>query len=40
MAITWKIDVQPGKYLVYRYQPDGTEVHWNVYEHLADGSIV
>jgi uncharacterized protein YcnI len=43
-AITWQIDVQPSKYLALPFtakNPDGAkEVHWNVREHLADGSVI
>lgn len=44
VAITWKIDVPPGKYLALPFtatNPEtATEVHWNVHEQLADGSAV
>ncbi len=43
-AITWQIDVQPGKFLALPFtarNPDvAKEVRWNVREHLADGSVV
>ena len=43
-AITWQIDVQPSKYVALPFtakNPDGaTALHWNVREHLADGSSV
>ena len=43
-AITWKVDVQPGKYLAMPFtakNPDaGTELHWSMHEHLADGSTI
>jgi|SRR5579862_8631686 len=43
-AITWKIDVQPMKYLALPFtakNPDAaTDLHWNVREHLADGSVI
>ncbi|HEV3140897.1 MAG TPA: DUF1775 domain-containing protein [Vicinamibacterales bacterium] len=43
-AITWKIDVQPSKYLALPFtakNPDGVaELHWSMREHLADGSVV
>ena len=43
-AITWQIDVQPSKYVALPFtakNPESaTELHWNVHEHLADGSIV
>jgi uncharacterized protein YcnI len=44
VAITWKIDVPPSKYLALPFTATNpgtaTEVHWNVHEHLADGSVV
>ena len=43
-AITWEIDVQPNKYVALPFtatNPDGTaDLHWNLREHLADGSVV
>ena len=43
-AITWQVEVPPGKYVALPFtakNPDGaTEVHWNLREHLADGSVV
>jgi uncharacterized protein YcnI len=43
-AITWQVEVQPGKYVALPFtakNPDGpSELHWNMREHLADGSIV
>jgi uncharacterized protein YcnI len=43
-GITWKVDVQPGKYLALPFtakNPDAAkELRWNVREHLADGSVV
>jgi uncharacterized protein YcnI len=43
-AITWQIDVQPTKYVALPFtatNPDGAaDLHWNLHEHLADGSIV
>lgn len=43
-AITWKIDVQPSKFVALKFSaknPDGAkDVRWNVRQHLADGSIV
>ena len=42
--LMWKVEVQPGKYLALPFtakNPDGvSEVHWNVQEHLADGSVI
>jgi uncharacterized protein YcnI len=41
--ITWRIDVQPGKYLALPFtatNPDAATLRWNMHEHLADGSIV
>jgi uncharacterized protein YcnI len=44
IGITWQVDVQPSKYVALPFSaknPDGaTELHWNMREHLADGSIV
>jgi len=43
-GITWKIDVQPNKYVALPFtarNPDGVaELHWTLHEHLADGSTV
>ena len=43
-SITWEVSVQPGKYLALPFtatNPDkAVDVHWNVREHLADGSVV
>ena len=43
-VITWQIDVQPSKYVALSFtakNPEGaTELHWNMHEHLADGSRV
>lgn len=43
-AITWKVDVQPGKYVALKFaakNPEGAkDVRWNVRQHLADGSFV
>lgn len=42
--ITWQVDVQPNKYVALPFtakNPDSEkDVHWNVREHLADGSVV
>ena len=42
--ITWQIDVQPSKYVAIPFtaiNPDGAaDLHWNIREHLADGSFV
>ncbi len=44
VAITWQIDVPSNKYLALPFTASNpgaaTEVHWNVHEHLADGSVV
>jgi uncharacterized protein YcnI len=43
-SITWQVDVQPNKYVALPFtakNPDSEkDVHWNVREHLADGSVV
>ena len=43
-AITWQVDVQPGKYVAMPFtakNPDAaTDLHWSMHEHLADGSTV
>ena len=43
-AVAWKVDVQPSKYVALTFtakNPEGSkEIHWNVQEHLADGSVV
>ena len=43
-AITWQVEVQPNKYVALPFtakNPAGqTELHWNLREHLADGSVV
>ncbi|HEX3704618.1 MAG TPA: DUF1775 domain-containing protein [Vicinamibacterales bacterium] len=43
-VITWTIDVQPNKYVALPFtaqNPSGqAELHWNIREHLADGSTV
>jgi uncharacterized protein YcnI len=43
-AITWQVDVQPGKYVALPFtakNPDAaTDLHWSMHEHLADGSTV
>jgi uncharacterized protein YcnI len=42
--ITWKVDVQPNKYMALPFtakNPDHVaELHWTLHEHLADGSVV
>jgi len=42
--ITWNVEVPAGKYLALKFtakNPEGEkEVHWNVHEHMADGSVV
>ena len=43
-AVTWRVDVQPGKYVALKFSaknPDSVkEVRWNVRQHLSDGSVV
>ena len=43
-TVIWQIEVQPSKYLALPFtakNPEGSvELHWNVREHLADGSVV
>jgi uncharacterized protein YcnI len=43
-TITWQVEVQPGKYVALPFtakNPESaTELHWNMREHLADGSVV
>jgi uncharacterized protein YcnI len=43
-GITWQVNVAPSKYVALPFtakNPDGeTELHWNLREHLADGSVV
>ena len=43
-AITWKIEVQPGKYVELPFtvqNPKGTaQVQWNLHEVLADGKAI
>jgi uncharacterized protein YcnI len=43
-AITWQVEVAPTKFLALPFtatNPAGAaELHWNLHEHLADGSIV
>jgi uncharacterized protein YcnI len=42
--ITWKVEVPAGKYVALKFtakNPDGEkEVHWNVRQHMQDGSVV
>lgn len=42
--ITWQVEVQPNKYVALPFDaknPDGEkDVHWNLREHLADGSVI
>ena len=44
VAIKWQVDVPPSKYLALPFTATNPgmamEVHWNVHEHLADGSVV
>jgi uncharacterized protein YcnI len=43
-TITWTVEVAPAKYLALPFTAknpaDGAELHWNLREHLADGSTV
>jgi uncharacterized protein YcnI len=43
-AINWKVTVEPSKYLALKFDaknPAGNaQLHWNVRQHLADGSVV
>jgi uncharacterized protein YcnI len=43
-SITWKIDVQPSKYIALPFtakNPDSaSDLHWTLHEHLADGSTI
>jgi len=43
-SITWKIDVQPNKYIALPFSAKNpetaAELHWTLHEHLADGSTV
>jgi uncharacterized protein YcnI len=43
-AITWRIDVQPSKYVALPFTAKNadaaTELHWSMHEHLSDGSVV
>jgi len=42
--ITWQVEVPPNKYVALPFtakNPDSEkDVHWNIREHLADGSVV
>lgn len=42
--LVWRVDVPPSKYVALKFSamnPAGDEeVHWNVLQHLADGSVV
>jgi len=42
--ITWQVEVPPNKYVAMSFtakNPDSVaELHWNLHEHLADGSVV
>jgi len=42
--ITWQVEVPPNKYVAMPFtakNPDNVaELHWNLREHLADGSVV
>jgi Domain of unkown function (DUF1775) len=44
VAITWQVDVPPSKYLALPFTATNPgmamDVHWNVHEHLSDGSVV
>lgn len=43
-SITWTVEVAPDKYLAFPFNAKNpatpVDVHWNVREHLADGSVV
>ena len=43
-VISWQVEVQPRKYVTLPFtakNPDtATELHWNMREHMADGSII
>jgi uncharacterized protein YcnI len=43
-AINWKVNVDPSKYVALKFQAKNpshsTDVHWNVRQHLADGTVV
>lgn len=42
--ITWRVDVQPGKYLALPFTAQnpatGAELRWSMHEHLSDASVV
>ena len=44
VTISWKVDVPPSKYLALPFTAQNPaaakEVHWNVHEHLANGTMV
>ena len=44
VGIKWQVDVAPSKYLALPFTATNPgmamDVHWNVHEHLADGSVV
>src|SRR5690349_1871280 len=44
VGFTWKVDVEPGKYLAMKFSAKNptsdTSVAWNVRQHLADGTVV
>jgi uncharacterized protein YcnI len=43
-AITWQVEVAPSKYVALPFTAtnpsSATELHWNMREHLADGSTI
>lgn len=43
-GITWKVDVPAGKYVALKFTATNPsseqDVHWNVRQHLADGSTI
>lgn len=42
-AINWTVNVEPGKYVALKFEarnPASGELHWNVRQHMADGSVV
>jgi uncharacterized protein YcnI len=43
-AINWNVNVEPTKYVALKFEARNpsapTELHWNVRQHLADGSVV
>jgi uncharacterized protein YcnI len=43
-TITWQVEVAPQKYLAFPFTaqnpPGAAELHWNMHEHLTDGTSV